>query len=177
MQMNEQAVFKIERPHPNLMTYYVISSLILGPFFFIPLIPLFFRYETMRYRFDNEGISMRWGLLFRKEINLTYARIQDIHLTSNFIERWLGLAQIQIQTASGNAGAEMVVEGLAEYELIRDYLYSRMRGMKEIPSKQTAVTTPVSRHDSDSMLANMQAIVSELREIRLLIETNKKGDV
>ena len=90
--LDESAIFSIERPAPNLMTYYLLSSFVLGPLFFILLIPLYFRYHTLRYRFDEEGISMRWGILFRREINLTYARIQDIHLRSNFVERWLNLA-------------------------------------------------------------------------------------
>ena len=58
---------------------------------------------------------MRWGILFRREITLTYARIQDIHLTSNLVERWLRLARIQIQTASASASAEMTLEGLHEF--------------------------------------------------------------
>ena len=57
--------------------------------------------EWAKSVFDEEGISVRWGILFRREINLTYARIQDIHLRSNFIERWLNLARIEVQTASG----------------------------------------------------------------------------
>src|SRR5687768_6894000 len=89
-------VMALERPHPNLFKYYALSSLLLGPLFFIPLIVLSFRYNTLRYRFDQQGVQMRWGILFRREISLAYARIQDIHLTSNFVERWLGLARIQI---------------------------------------------------------------------------------
>jgi putative membrane protein len=57
----------------------------------------------MRYRFDTDGIHMRWGIVFRREVLLNYSRIQDIHLRSNLIERWLGLARIEIQTASGSA--------------------------------------------------------------------------
>jgi putative membrane protein len=101
-----------------------------GPFFPFVLVPLYFRYHTMRYRFTDEGVSMSWGVLFRREINLTYARIQDIHLTSNFVERWLGLARIQIQTASGSARAEMTIEGVREVRALRDFLYSRMRGAR-----------------------------------------------
>ena len=57
----------------------------------------------MRYRFDTDGIHMRWGIVFRRDVLLNYSRIQDIHLRSNLIERWLGLARIEIQTASGSA--------------------------------------------------------------------------
>jgi putative membrane protein len=125
-----QAVPEVERPHDSLMTYYMLSSLVAGPFFPFVLVPLYFRYHTMRYRFTDEGVSMSWGVLFRREINLTYARIQDIHLTSNFVERWLGLARIQIQTASGSARAEMTIEGVREVRALRDFLYSRMRGAR-----------------------------------------------
>jgi putative membrane protein len=124
-------VRRLERPHRNLLVYYGLGSLLLGPFFFVALVPLYFRYHTLRYQFDEEGVSMRWGILFRREIHLTYARIQDIHLTSNVVERWLGMGRVQVQTASGSAKAEMTIEGLQEFEAVRDYLYARMRGMRE----------------------------------------------
>lgn len=50
----------------------------------------------MRYRFTDEGISMSWGILFRRETIINYARIQDIHLRSNFVERWLGLTRVLV---------------------------------------------------------------------------------
>ncbi len=152
-------VSAIERPDGALWHYYLALSLLAGPFFFVPLIALWFRYRTLRYRFDEEGVSMRWGVLFRREIHLTYARIQDIHLVSNAVERWLGLARIQIQTASGSSKAEMTLEGLREFELVRDYLYRRMRGAVD-PGDDEA--TPLA--------AELEAAVSELRAIRELLE-------
>jgi putative membrane protein len=56
------------------------------------------------YRFTDEGISMSWGILLRRETIINYARIQDIHLRSTLIERWLGLAAgFSCKTASGNS--------------------------------------------------------------------------
>jgi putative membrane protein len=118
-------------PDSNLLYYYALCCLLLGPAFIFVLIPAYFRYHTMRYEVDQEGITMRWGLLFRREISLTYARIQDIHLSSNLVERWLGLAKVQIQTASGSAKAEMTIEGLPDAAAIRDFLYVRMRGARD----------------------------------------------
>ena len=65
---------------------------------------------------------MSWGLLFRHEIILNYARIQDIHLRSNLIERWLGLARVLIQTASGGSARRMTIEGIKRFEEVRDFL-------------------------------------------------------
>lgn len=147
------------------MTYYVLTCLLTGPLFPILIVPAFFRYHTMRYRFDADGISMRWGILFRREVNLTYARIQDIHLTSNLVERWLGLARIQIQTASGSAAAEMTLEGLENYETVRDFLYSRMRGHHEdAPSARPAPSSgPAASPEAADVRATLLEAAESLR--------------
>ena len=128
---------RIDRPDPTLMKYNWACSLLSGPFFLFAIIPLYLKYRTLRYRFDEEGISMSWGFLFRHEINLTYRRIQDIHLTRNIIQRWMGLSSVAVQTAAGSSGPEMTIEGILEAEQLRDFLYSKMRGAKD-PAVQPA---------------------------------------
>lgn len=134
VETDESRIFATERPEPALWKLYVIRSLLTGPGLVVVLPLLFFRYRTLRYRLDDEGVHMKVGVLFRREVNLTYARIQDIHVRSGFIQRWLGLADLLIQTASGSAGAELTIEGFHNTEEIRDFLYRRMRGAKEGPS-------------------------------------------
>lgn len=169
---DESHVFAIERPAPALLNYYIISSLALGPFFFLALIPLYFRYHTLRYRFDAEGIHMRWGILFRREVNLTYARVQDIHLRSNLVERWLGLARIEVQTASGSSGAEMTLEGLLEFEAIRNYLYTRMRGA-HVPQTSTALNAGIPAGDAHELVQILREISNEVRAIRSSLESSR----
>jgi len=127
---------RVRRPDRKLLHYYVLNSLLLGPLFPFFFLPFYFRYRTLQYEFDDEGVTMRWGRFFRRTITLTYARIQDIHLISNVVERWLGLARIQIQTASGSATAEMTIEGLTDFEEIRRELYLEMRGVTERDTMQ-----------------------------------------
>ncbi len=167
-------ILGLERPHPSLLTYYILGSLLLGPFFFVALVPLYFRYHTMRYRFDDEGISMRWGILFRREVHLTYSRIQDIHLVSNVVERWLGLARIQIQTASGSSKAEMTIEGIREFEALRDHIYARMRGVREEsrPGRRSAAPAPGGEGE---LAAVLRDVAAELRAIRSEIERRRDG--
>jgi putative membrane protein len=181
---SEAEILAIERPQPSLLAYYVISSLRFGPGFFVALIVLYFRYQSMRYRIDQEGLSMSWGVLFRREIHLTYARIQDIHLNSNLIERWLGLARIEIQTASGSSKAEMTIEGVAGYEALRDYLYGKMRGARHLdrvaaprpaaPRPAAALSdgaVPDAAHAPDAeLVAVLRSVAAELQALRLAIE-------
>jgi len=119
----------------------------------------------LRYEFDDEGVSMRWGILFRREISLNYSRLQDIHLKSNVVQRWLGLGDVKLQTASGSASAEMTIEGFREFALVRDFLYSRMRGAKherQLPSTPNVAATV----DWPSPTAVDAEVVAELRAAR-----------
>jgi membrane protein YdbS with pleckstrin-like domain len=155
------------RPDQRLLTYYVLGSLLLGPAFFVALVPLYFRYHTLRYEVDDEGITARWGLLFRREVLLSYARIQDIHLTSNLVERWLGLAKVQVQTASGSAGAELTVEGMPQFEAIRDFLYTRMRGARG-PAATPGGPAPDGA-GPDELTAALRDVAAEVRALRLAL--------
>ena len=163
------------RPRKALLFYYFLQSLITGPGIIV-LLPLrFFRFRTLRYRFDPDGVTMRWGILFRREVSLTYARIQDIHLVSNVIERWLGLGRVQIQTASGNAAAEMTIEGLPDYEQVRNELYVRMRGargQRAGASVQRADAASGSSSELAEVAAALQETAAELRALRELLSRN-----
>src|SRR5687768_2729436 len=151
----------VRRPHRSLFTYYFLESLLAGPFFVLVLPFRYFRYRTLRYSFDPDGLTVRWGILFRREVSLNYARIQDIHLTSNLVERWLGLGRVQIQTASGDSAAEVTIEGLHDFEAIRNALYQRMRGA--VRSEAQLDGTPSA---GGEVVRALEAATAELRALR-----------
>lgn len=162
--VDEKSIFALTRPDDKLLWLYVIYSLLGNAGFLFILIPLYFRFKTLRYRFDAEGVSVAHGILWRKETYLTYARIQDIHVSRNIFERWLGLGKVEIQTASGSTSAGESIEGVKEYNEIRNFLYARMRGHKlttgvDAPSQETR---PID--------ATLAGIRDELRAIRAIIE-------
>lgn len=169
---DEAAILAIERPHPHLWTYYLLSLLVVFPALPVFILPMWFRYHTMRYKFSDEGVSMSWGILFRREVIIQYARIQDIHLRSNFVERWLGLAKVLVQTASGNASAEMTLEGLQEYEAVRDFLYSKMRGVRDPAPGPAAAVSAAPNLIRNTTTAELAAALRETaRELRALRES------
>jgi membrane protein YdbS with pleckstrin-like domain len=169
---------KIDRPDPSLFHYYVYISLLSGPLFPVVLIPFWMRYATLRYKFDDQGVSMSWGVLFRRETNLTYRRIQDIHLTRNIFQRWMGLATISLQTASGNAQAEMTIEGVLQADELRDYLYARMRGAHDVFNGQSKVlhddgaATIAGKQDAATHLATQTNVPGrpEVEVLQTLVE-------
>jgi membrane protein YdbS with pleckstrin-like domain len=176
---------QLHRPDAALWRYYVIQAIFTGPGIIATLPYLYFRYHTLQYRFDEEGIHMKVGILFRREINLTYARIQDIHLRSGLLQRWLGLANVQVQTASGSSGPELTIEGFKQFEAIRDFLYTRMRGYQKMPTRiESQPVSPPPRlaaavGEAGEVLSLLTGIRDELRRTREIVESqtaNRSGD-
>lgn len=163
--------YHITRPAPILMWYYVICALLTfvgAPFV---ILPLWFKYETLRYKFDEKGVSMSWGILFRRETLLTYRRIQDIHLTRNILQRWLGLATVSVQTASGSASAEMSIEGILEAEALRDFLYAKMRGAKGLDEHDEHPPTTVGTPGGNETLQ----VLCEIRDAMKTLAERGRG--
>jgi putative membrane protein len=157
-------IFQLRRPSPKLLAQFFVHSF--AGFVLMPLvfIPLYFKYKTLTYHFDARGIRASWGILFHREIFLTYARIQDIHLKRGLLERWLGIGTVEVQTASGSSSAELSIVGLEEYELLRDFLYSRMRGRH---AEDEGVAS------KDEALVALTAIRDELRAVREALEARR----
>ncbi|HRF00280.1 MAG TPA: PH domain-containing protein [Pirellulaceae bacterium] len=157
--------FSISRPDVRLRNYYLLLGLISG---MIPALPLLTKFLTLQYRFDDSGISMKWGLIFRNEIHLTYRRIQDIHLTRNLLQRWFGLATVSLQTASGSSAPEMKIEGILQADELRDFLYSRMRGAKS-PAAEGAT-------DANGAAVDQAEVTTMLRDIRDALQRIARGE-
>lgn len=180
--MNDPAVDgriqAITRPDAALWRYYLLVAAAFPPAFPVVIWPFYFRYRTMRYRFSESGISMSWGILFRREVIVNYARIQDIHLRSNVVERWFGLARILVQTASGSHAAEMTIEGIREFELLRDFLYARMRGVKDADPRAPAAAALAGAapgRPADELTAVLRDTVRELRALRETLEKRERN--
>lgn len=168
----ERRVMAITRPKPQLMTLYVlyaVFSLVALPFV-LPF--LYFRYHTLRFRFDQEGVGVSYGILFRREHYLTYARIQDIHLTRDLFERWLGIGSVQIQTASGSSSPEVGIVGTDEFDAIRDFLYVRMRGARE--HHGSAAGAPAAG-EAEPVAAALREAAAALRETAAALRGDGAG--
>ena len=169
----------LERPSPKLLTYYLLMGLATGPGLVIAIPAFIIRYNTLRYRFEDSGLRMQLGLFFRKEVVIAFRRIQDIHVSRNLIQRWLGIASVSVQTASGNAMPEIVLEGITDPDSVRDWLYERMRGAKGY----VAATLPATEVDDPSLPPKLKANEGEatvlLRGIRdnlaQLVEKNARN--
>lgn len=165
--VDESFIRSIQRPHPNLMKLYFLQAVCALFAFPVVIVPLWFRYHTLRYSFDAEGIGARWGILFRREVYLTYKRIQDIHVSRNLFERWLGIGKVMIQTAAGSSSAELTLEGMEHHEAVRDWLYARMRGTTPAAEPAPGARGPGREEE---LVGLLQSIRGELEGARVALE-------
>jgi putative membrane protein len=172
----------VVRPDPRLMQYYGVVAALSLIAFPVTLFLLWVKYRTLRYRFDSEGVWRRQGLLWRSEVNITYRRIQDIHLTNGLLQRWFGLATVSIQTAAGSASPAIEIEGILEAEALRDFLYTKMRGVREhtpdhAPDHATPqpATASAANAEGDEALALLSDIRDALRRLEGRIGTPGGG--
>ncbi len=168
----------ITTPDPQLWTLFIIYSVLSTIALPFVILPLYFKYKTLRYRFDDDGVSVSYGLIWRRETYLTYARIQDIHVTRNIFERWLGIGTVKIQTASGSSSATESIIGVTAFQDVRNYLYARMRGHRGVKQRtalaggvaQAALSTGADAHAVEAL----SGIRDELRAVRTLLESQQK---
>lgn len=170
----------ISRPDPQLWTLYLIYSVLANVAFPLAVLPYYFLYRTLRFRFDDEGVAVSHGVFWRRETYLTYARIQDIHVTRNIFERWLGIGTVRIQTASGSAAATESIPGLIAYQEVRNFLYARMRGHRLVaPAAATrpgdAAPAVLATGTEALAVEALVGIRDELRAVRQLLETSAPG--
>jgi uncharacterized membrane protein YdbT with pleckstrin-like domain len=169
--MDESAIRAITRPHKSLLTMYFLQALVTLIAFPFVFVPLYFKYHTLKYKFDDEGISASWGVIFRHEIYLTYRRIQDIHVNRNLFERWLGIGRVELQTASGSSSAELSLEGMEQYEAVRDFLYGRMRGTGAGAATSDPSAEGSATGESDEAVVLLRAIKEDIEGVRSALET------
>jgi len=174
--MNLEQLQTIDRPDRKQVTLIILSSVFASliscgfatPFVLLGLIPVLIRYYTTRYRFDESGVGVSWGFLFKQESILTFDKIQDIHLRRGLLERWLNLGTVDVQTASGSAGAEVSLYGLTEYDEVRDFLYQEMRNARGMnrPKKTVGTGGEVAQAGGGEAIALLREIRDEVQRLQ-----------
>ena len=96
-------------------------------------------YHFYRYELTDNGFRKESGVIYKKYVTIPYDRIQNVDIYRGILARFLGLSDLQIQTAGASAvmgrygamgmGAEGRLPGLSREiaERLRDELIQRAR--------------------------------------------------
>jgi uncharacterized protein len=119
--------------------------------------------EMIIYQLTNSEISWKRGVWFRQTGIVPYNRITNIDIVQGPVIRALGISALQIQTAgySGQAVAELRLQGIREPGELRELIMGFVRGT-------APVATGTYAEPAESL--DLQ-LLQEVREIRRLMET------
>ncbi|MEM8931553.1 MAG: PH domain-containing protein [Acidobacteriota bacterium] len=144
-------------------------------FLIVPgLVGAILRYAVFRYRLGDEELHLRDGILQRNERHVPYARIQNVDLVQNPIHRWLDVATVRLETASGGEPeASISVLPLATVEELRQRVLHGRRAVSAVGSDAVAsdgATADTTRRSIDADLERslLDVPVSELALLGLL---------
>ena len=131
-------------------------------------IPAFYR--TAAYRLTDEELEYRRGVFFQQRTTVPYNRITNVNSAQGPVQRAVGAGEVQIHTAGygGQMGAELTIDGVGDFETIKDQVLAKTRGLRPVGTESGEVGT-VGRSADDGVRADGD-LLAEVRRIRELLE-------
>ena len=124
----------------------------------IPIAVGVLRFLTTRFRITETQVELQRGLLSRKVLTARLDRVRAVELTSSLIHRVLGLAKVEIGTASGakQDDDKFTLDGLPldQARGMRAALLHRTRG-PETPGDPTSAGVDLDRAPADVVLLRL----------------------
>ncbi|MDA8018519.1 MAG: PH domain-containing protein [Thermoanaerobaculia bacterium] len=151
---------------PALLAFAVVSggsrfaiAITLVFLLFVLLGSSLLRWISFAYRFDAEEMVLRTGILSRNERHVPYHRFQNIDLEQNPLHRFLKVAKVRLETASGGKPEAVIsVLRLPDIEEMRARVFAP-RGTKD-PSDTESTSNVIER--------SRDAHATEEQEIEIL---------
>jgi membrane protein YdbS with pleckstrin-like domain len=165
-----------------------ISLLLLPPTLFLIIAPdivayiaIHLRYDTTWYVMTERSIRIRRGIWIIHEMTITFENVQNVTVRQGPLQRYFGIAEVNIDTAGGGGGSGTgkhggagighrgVIEGIDNAPQIRDLILARVRSSTsaglgdELHEHALSITGPgwTGEH-----LAALRAIHHEVRALR-----------
>lgn len=125
--------------------YELLSLLVVGPAFVAALL----KQGVYNYRFADEELVIREGILFKKERHIPYDRVHNVGLVRNPFHRMLGVATARIETAAGGKPeAVMRVLTLKAVDELRRYALGKERAAA-LATRRAEAAAVASAVDAD----------------------------
>ncbi len=138
-------------------------------------------YELRWYAVTDRSLRIRAGIVAVQESTLSFANIQQVVISQGPLQRLLGLADVQVQSAGGGGDAHegkgggdslhtAVFHAVDNAPEVRDLILERLRlfrasGLGD-PEESHAEFPPVSVLPSEAALAAARELLAETRALR-----------
>ena len=136
-------------------------------------------YEMRWYIVTDRSLRIRSGVVWLREMTMTFANIQGIRVNANPIEGFLGLANVEVQSAGGggshahgtpSSGHVAKFEGVDNAAVIRDLMVERLRVYRDsgLGEKTVEVLEPLA-------LSAAREVLQETRALRNLLASGLRS--
>ena len=101
------------------------------------------RYLSFRYRYEENEMVVRTGLVFRNERHIPYARIQNLDAAQNVFHRMLDVVEVRVETGAGQEPeAKMSVVPRAAFEEMRRRVFAERGAVEAAAGDSAAPAAP-----------------------------------
>ncbi|EAC4995667.1 hypothetical protein ES07_02805 [Listeria monocytogenes] len=142
---------------PDWAVYLIIVIVIL-----LILTPAVLKYITYKYTLEDQGIRIKYGLIFRKNTYISYERIQTVQKKQWFFFIPFNVCQILIETAGGNgkAEADLVAVPVGVVDELKDLRDGKKRDIQEaVPETEETTVEVAEAPEKTVMLQTKQLIL------------------
>lgn len=127
-------------------------------------------YELRWYVVTDRCLRVRSGIVNVHEMTTTFANIQEVRLSSGPLQKVLGLADVEVQSAGGGSGKGSSNDHVARFDgvdnapEIRDFILARLRQYRDSGlGEKDQPHSPASRAGSQ---AAAEVLLTEARALR-----------
>lgn len=128
-------------------------------------------FKVLQYSIDDEGVKMRGGVVWKKQVTVPYSKITNVDITQGPLQRHYKIGTIHVQTAgaAGKQGekAELKVTGIRKLEEVRDIIIKKVKD-----STYLAASAVKSGEENPPLekVSIFDEMLRELKEIKKLLE-------
>ncbi|MCP3957949.1 MAG: PH domain-containing protein [bacterium] len=128
------------------------------------------KYISFSYQLEPDEMVIREGILRRNERHIPYSRIQNIDLVQNLFHRWLKVAVVKLETASG--GKPEAVISVLQLDTVEEMraLVFQQKTARQKSGGETAAETETADTDDRSTLVDLS-----LAELAIFGAISNKG--
>lgn len=111
-----------------------IGLAIVGGVIFLTLVTRLLHWWRFTFQVGEDAIRIDSGIVSRKHRTIPYDRLQDVGVAQGPLQRLFGLAEVKLDTGSGGASEEGVLEGIRLHraEELRLFVRARRAGVADL---------------------------------------------
>ncbi|MCS7034592.1 MAG: PH domain-containing protein [Phycisphaerae bacterium] len=168
------AVFAADRVIGAILTPVALAAIIIPDV--LAYLAIHLRYDTTWYVMSDRSLRIRRGIFSIHEVTITFENIQNVMLRQGPLQRYFGIADLEVQTAGGgsagtahgrseDAGHTGLIEGIANAAELRDRIMARLRQSRTAGLGDEPAFGATTTHNPPSLwTAEHLALLREIRE-------------